>query len=271
MSLSTESGPIRVLLVDPERPSRQSLSTRLATDPEVEVVGECDSGPVAVRMLRKHPVDVVFLGVELPGMDGFQVLREAGPAHTGATIFVNTDDTHALKAFEAHALDYLLKPYDDERFTRVLSRAKEHVRGGRIQALARQLMGLLGTSQSAANLAPPPPPAPRYLERLVLKEVGRVAFLSVSEVDWLEAEDYYVQAHAGGQTHLLRQPLRELEAQLDPRHFVRIHRSTIVNARRVREMRPLFHGEYQVILGDGTCLKLSRGYRERLDALLGVA
>ncbi|WP_239014030.1 LytR/AlgR family response regulator transcription factor [Archangium violaceum] len=269
MSLSTESAPIRVLLVDPERSARQCLSTRLAADPEVEVVGECASGPDALQMLRRHSVDVIFLDVEMPGMDGFQVLREAGSAHTGATIFVNADATYALKAFEAHALDYLLKPYDDERLTRVLARAKEHVRGGRIQTLARQLAGLLGSTPSAA--APAPPPAPRYLERLVVKEVGRMAFLSVSEVDWLEAEDYYVQVHTGGQTHLLRQSLRELEAQLDPHQFVRIHRSTIVNARRVRELRPLFHGEYQVLLGDGTCLKLSRGYRERLDALLGVA
>ncbi len=268
MSLPMESVPIRVLLVDPERPARQNLSTRLAADPEVEVVGECARGPEALRMLRRHPVDVVFLDVKMPGMDGFQVLREAGPAHTGATIFVNEDDTYALKAFEAHALDYLLKPYEDERVTRVLDRAKEHVRGRRIQTLARQLAGLLGTSPSATALAPPRP-ATRYLERLVLKEVGRVAFLSVSEVDWLEAEDYYVQAHAGSQTHLLRQSLRDLEAQLDPRQFVRIHRSTIVNVRRIKELRPLFHGEYQVILHDGTTLKLSRSYRERLDVLLG--
>lgn len=265
----TESAPIRVLLVDPERLARQGLSTRLAADPEVEVVGECSSGPDAVQLLRRHPVDVVFLEVELPGLDGFQVLREAGPAHTGATIFVNADDIYAHKAFEACALDYLLKPYEDERFTRVLARAKEHVRAGRIQLLARQLAVLLGSS-SCAGAVVPPPPAPRYLERLVLKEVGRVTFLGVGEVDWLEAEDYYVQVHAGGQTHLLRQSLRELEAQLNPRQFVRIHRSTIVNAHRVREMRPLFHGEYQVILEDGTCLKLSRSYRERLDALLGL-
>ncbi|WP_395843047.1 LytR/AlgR family response regulator transcription factor [Archangium violaceum] len=269
MSLSTESAPIRVLLVDPERSPRQRLSARLGADPEVEVVGECVSGSEALQLLRRQPVDVVFIDVEMPGMDGFQVLREAGPAHTGATIFVNADDTYALKAFEAHALDYLLKPFEDERLTQVLARAKAHVRGGRIQTLARQLAGLVGSARSAAT--PTPPPAPRYLERLVLKEVGRMAFLSVSEVDWLEAEDYYVQAHVGCQTHLLRQSLRELEAQLDPRQFVRIHRSTIVNARRVREMRPLFHGEYQVILGNGTSLKLSRGYRERLDALLGVA
>jgi two-component system LytT family response regulator len=272
--MPTTLEPIRVLLVDPERSTRQALGLLLAADPEVELVGMCASGPDALRLLRQHPIDVMFLDVEMPGMDGFQVLREAGSERTGAIIFVTAAATHALKAFEVHALDYLLKPIEDERFTQVLARAKEHVRGERIQVLARQLAGLLGMTPGAAFGAPslvPPPSAPPYLERLVLKEVGRVAFLSVGEVDWLEAEDYYVQVHAGGRTHLLRQPLRELETRLDPHQFVRIHRSTIVNARRVQEMRPLFHGEYQVILRDGTCLKLSRSYRQRVDVLLGVA
>ena len=266
--------PIRVLLVDPERATRQGLGLRLAADPEVELVGPCASGPEALRLLRQHPIDVVFLDVEMSGMDGFQVLREAGSERTGAIIFVTAAATHALKAFEVHALDYLLKPIEDERFTQVLARAKEHVRGERIRVLARQLMGLLGMTPGAAHAPPclvPPPSAPHYLERLMLKEVGRVAFLPVGEVDWMEAEDYYVQVHAEGQTHLLRQSLRELEERLDPHQFVRIHRSTIVNARRVREMRPLFHGEYQVILRDGTCLKLSRSYRQRVDVLLGRA
>ncbi|ATB38564.1 DNA-binding response regulator [Cystobacter fuscus] len=270
----TALAPIRVLLVDPERATRQALGLRLAADPEVELVGQCARGPEALRLLRQHPMDVVFLDVELSGMDGFQVLREAGSERTGAIIFVTAAATHALKAFEVHALDYLLKPIQDERFTRVLARAKEHVRGERIQVLARQLVGLLGMTPGAAPSAPslvPPPSAPHYLEQLVLKEVGRVAFLPVGEVDWMEAEDCYVQVHAEGRTHLLRQSLRELEGRLDPHQFVRIHRSTIVNVHRVREMRPLFHGEYQVILRDGTCLKLSRSYRQRVDVLLGRA
>jgi two-component system, LytTR family, response regulator len=261
------AAPVRVLVVDDERLARQSLLALLGADPEVQVVGECASGPQAVEALRQHPVDVLFLDVEMAGLDGFQVLHEVGPHLTAAVIFVTAYDTYALKAFEVHALDYLLKPFDDERFTRVLTRAKQHVRNGRIQTVARQLAGLLG---SPAAPAPPPAP-PRYLERLVLKDVGRVAFLDVDKVDWLEAEDYYIQVHASGQTHLLRQPLRELEAQLDPRRFVRIHRSTIVNVERVKELRPLFHGEYHVILQDGHQLKLSRGYRARLDALLGKA
>ncbi|ADO76056.1 LytR/AlgR family response regulator transcription factor [Stigmatella aurantiaca] len=271
MTAGDVSAPIRVLVVDDERIARQSLLSLLAADPEVRVVGECASGPQAVEALRQHPVDVLFLDVEMAGMDGFQVLRQAGPELSAAIIFVTAYDTHALKAFEVHALDYLLKPFDDERFARVLARAKEHVRNGRIQTLARQLAGLLGAAPPPPAAAPvtPPPEPPRYLERLVLKDVGRVAFVNVEEVDWLEAEDYYIQVHTAGQTHLIRQSLRELETQLDPRRFVRIHRSTIVNVERVKELRPLFHGEYHVILRDGNQLKLSRSYRARLDALLG--
>ncbi|WP_224367821.1 LytR/AlgR family response regulator transcription factor [Hyalangium versicolor] len=270
MSPPAVSALIRVLVVDDERIARQNLMALLSKDPEVEVVGECATGAQAVEALRRSPPEVLFLDVELAGTDGFHVLREARPERL-AVIFVTAYDAYALKAFEARALDYLLKPFDDERFGRVLARAKEHVRGGRIQTLASHLAGLMGPSSpppSPLSAAPAPPPA-HYLERLALKDIGRVTFLAVDEVDWLKAEDYYVQVHAGEQTHLVRQSLRELEMQLDPRQFVRIHRSVIVNVQRVKELRPLVHGEYQVILRNGTHLKLSRSYRERLDALLG--
>lgn len=267
MSLEAVPALIRVLVVDDERAARRGMSALLSADPEVQVVAECANGPEAVTALRQHAVDLVFLDVQMPGMDGFQVLREARPERA-AIVFVTAHDTYALKAFEVHALDYLLKPFDDERFARVLARAKEHVRGGRIQALARQLSGLLGPLPAAAP-APSPSPGPRYLERLAIKKSGHVSFLPIEKVDWLEADDYYVQVHTGGQSHLVRYSLRELEAQLDPRQFLRIHRSTIVNVERVKELQPLFHGEFRVVLHDGTCLKLSRSFRERLDALLG--
>ncbi|MFY0583166.1 LytR/AlgR family response regulator transcription factor [Cystobacter fuscus] len=154
---STALEPIRVLLVESERATRQGLGLLLADDPEVELVGVCASGPEALRFLRQHPIDVVFLDVEMSGMDGFQVLREAGSERTGAIIFVSAATTHALKAFEVHALDYLLKPIDDERFTQVLARAKEHVRSERIQVLARQLVGLLG--MTPGRRSPPLPGA----------------------------------------------------------------------------------------------------------------
>jgi two-component system LytT family response regulator len=285
--------PVRVLVVDDEPLARRGLAVLLRADAEVEVAGECGSGPEALAALARAPVDVLFLDVQMPGMDGFEVLRQLPPGRVGAVVFSTAFDHYALRAFEAHALDYLLKPYDDERFAHVLARAKKHVRDGRVQALAHQLAGLLGglgpTVQpvaAAGHAAPPasaplapaaladPPEAERAarppLARFVLREAGRVSFLPVEQVDYIEAEDYYVEVHAGGRSHLLRQSLRELEGELDPRRFVRIHRSTIVNVERVKELQPLFHGEYRVLLHDGTALKLSRSYRDRLDTLLAV-
>ena len=252
--------PIRALVVDDERLARKSLSVLLSADAEVELVGECGRPQEAVRLLKQRSVDLLFLDVQMPGMDGFELLEAA--RSTAAVVFVTAFEQHALRAFEVRAVDYLLKPYDDERFATVLARAKAHVRGQRLQALAQQLAGLV------SGPATPAPPAARYLERLVLRESGRVTLLPVEQIDWIQADDYYVQVHAGGRSHLLRQSLRELEAALDPQHFLRIHRSTLVNVARVKSLEPLFHSEYLVVLANGQRLKLSRSYRERLDALL---
>ncbi|RKH01227.1 LytR/AlgR family response regulator transcription factor [Corallococcus carmarthensis] len=256
-----ESAPIRVGVVDGESETLRHVLPLLDADADVRVAGVHDTGAAAVEALRREPVDVLFLDASLADMDGFQVLLDAGSACAGAVVFMTAREEHALRAFEAGALDYLLKPLAPERFVQVLGRAKEHVRLGRLQHLVRQLAGLVRT-------LPEPLRAPRYLDRLVIREVGRVTLLRVDDVDWMAAEDNYVQVHVGGHSHLLRQPLRELEARLDPERFVRIHRSTLVNLQRVQELRPLLHGEYQVILRDRTTLKLSRGYRERLGPLL---
>src|SRR5215218_5957146 len=251
---------IRTLVVDDERLARQSLHLLLSSDAEVELVGECGRPQEALRLLKQRAVDLLFLDVQMPGMDGFELLEAAGT--DAAVVFVTAFEQHALRAFEVRAVDYLLKPYDDERFAAVLARAKAHVRGQRLQALAQQLAGLVAAPAAAA-----PPPA-RHLERLVLRDAGRVTLLPVDQIDWVEADDYYVQVHAGGKSHLLRQSLRELEEGLDPQRFLRIHRSTLVNVARVKSLEPLFHGEYWVVLHDGNRLKLSRSYRDRLDALL---
>ncbi|MGE6757438.1 LytR/AlgR family response regulator transcription factor [Corallococcus interemptor] len=256
-----DSAPIRVRVVEGASETRRFVLPHLEADADVSIAGVHDAGGAAVEALRREPADILFLDVDLEDLDGFQVLHEAGSECAGAVVLMTTREEHALRAFEAGALDYLLKPLAPERFVQVLGRAKEHVRKDRLQHLVRRLAGLVKT-------LPEPSPAPRYLERLVIREVGRVTLLPVEDVDWISAEDNYVQVHVGGRGHLLRQPLRELEARLDPERFVRIHRSTLVNLQRVQELRPLLHGEYQVILRDRTTLKLSRGYRERLGPLL---
>ncbi|MFP2899001.1 LytR/AlgR family response regulator transcription factor [Corallococcus sp. 4LFB] len=256
-----ESAPIRVGVVDGGSDARRHVWPLLEADADVCVTAVHATGGAAVEALRREPVDILFLDAALADMDGFQVLHEAGSGCAQAVVFMDAREEHALRAFEAGALDYLLKPLVPQRFVQVLGRAKEHVRRERIQHLVLQLAGLV-------KARPEPSRAPRYLDRLAIREVGRVTLLCVDDVDWMAAEDNYVQVHVGGRGHLLRQPLRELEARLDPERFVRIHRSTLVNLQRVQELRPLLHGEYQVILRDRTTLKLSRGYRERLGLLM---
>ncbi|MBF5044573.1 response regulator transcription factor [Aggregicoccus sp. 17bor-14] len=261
--------PLHTLLVDDEPAARAALRELLERDPELELVGECASGREALRALQQAPVDLLLLDVGLPDLDGFELLREAGPGAAAAVLFVTGSDAHALHAFDVGALHYLLKPLDAEQLARGVARAKERVRALRVQQLARQLGALYGGSAAPGGPEGLGAPATQgYLQRLALKETGRVTLLPVEEVDWVEADDYYVQVHAGGRSYLLRQSLRALEGQLDPRRFLRIHRSTLVNVARVRELQPLFHGEYWVVLQDGSHLKLSRSYRERLDALL---
>ncbi len=264
MSTPPSAEPIRTLLVDDEPIARKSLQLLLAKDPELELVGECTGGREAIAALRRAPVDLLLLDVEMPGVDGFEVLRAAGPGAAAAVVFVTAFDSYALQAFDAGAVHYLLKPFGDERFARVLARAKQHVRGLRVQGLVRRLGALCESDERHLAV----PRGARYIERIAVKEGGRVLPIPVEQIDWVEAEDYYVQVHVGARAHLLRQSLRELEAQLDPRRFLRIHRSTLVNLERVKELQPLFHGEYWVLLRDGRRLKLSRSYRDRLEQVL---
>jgi two-component system, LytTR family, response regulator len=255
---------LQTLLLDDDAVGRAELRRLLEADPEVEVVDAVALAREALHALQRAPVDLLLLEVALPDGEGFELLRAAGPGAAASVAFVTADERHALRAFDAGALHYLLKPVDPARLAVVLARAKTHVRGLRVQGLVRQLGALYGAD--AAQV--PPVQLPAHLERLAVKEGSRVLLLPVERVDWVEADDYYVQVHAEGRSHLLRQTLREVEAQLDPRRFLRIHRSTLVNVERVKELQPLFHGEYWVVLHDGSRLKLSRSYRDRLDALL---
>ena len=247
---------IRALIVDDEPLARELIVDMLAGDPEVEVIGECGDGLAAVAAVETNKPDLVFLDVQMPELDGFGVLEaiERPPV----IVFVTAYDQYALRAFEVHALDYLLKPFDRERFDKALQRAKHQIERERAGTMNRELVALLTRLKSR----------PKPLERLVIKAGGRVFFLRVDEIDWIEAAANYVKLHAGGEAHLLRETINGLAAKLDPDKFLRVHRSIIVNLERVKEMQPWFHGDYVIIMQDGAQLTSSRNYREQLRKLL---
>ena len=228
---------IRTVIVDDEPLARASIRTLLERDPDVEIVGECGSGADAIDVLRASRPDLCFLDVQMPECDGFDVLESLGADAPATIVFVTAHDQYALRAFEVEALDYVLKPFDDGRFMRVLERAKSLApkRGGE-----------------------------RAVDRLIVKSSGRVVFLRASDIDWIEAADYYASLHVGDRTHMLRRSMTVLERELDPAMFCRIHRSAIVNLARVRELAVDEHGEYEVVLEGGTRLRLSRSYRQEL-------
>ncbi|MFL5311075.1 MAG: LytR/AlgR family response regulator transcription factor [Myxococcales bacterium] len=250
--------PVRVLVVDDEAPARAALRRMLSEDPEVEVVGCCADGKEALAALAATAPEVLFLDVRMPGLDGFEVVQAAGP-RPPRVVFVTAHAGHALEAFDAEAIDYVLKPFDDDRFARALARAKAAARADRTLALAAQL------SAAASGQSPE---ARRYLERIAVPDRDGVRVVPIAEIDWIEAQDYYVEVHSGGRGYLLRRSLKQLEERLDPRLFARVHRSAIVNVTRIESLRPATHGERDLVLRDGTQLKLSRMYRDRLAGLL---
>lgn len=247
---------IRVLIVDDEAPARARVRRFLASDPEFEVVGEAESGTAAVEAITELAPDVVFLDVQMPGLDGLGVVEALGDAALPHVVFVTAYDEYAVRAFDLHAVDYLLKPFSAERFERALARVKDRVRsrGGTLDRRLRELLAEIR-------------PGPAYLERLLVPDGAKSVLLDVGRVDWIEAERNHVRLHVGGRSHLLRATLAALEARLDPARFIRIHRSRIVNAERVREIHPWSHGDQLVVLHDGTELIMSRRYRDRLARL----
>jgi two-component system LytT family response regulator len=251
--------PIRVLLVDDEPLAREMIREMLKDDSEVEVVGECVNGREAVEAIQEHNPDLIFLDVQMPEIGGFDVLEALKSVHVPHVIFVTAYDQYAVRAFEVHALDYLLKPFDRERFESAWRRAKSHILATRNGEMDQRILAILEELKAGS----------KYLERLVIKSGGRVFFLDTDDIDWIEAEGNYVSVHTGKKSHLLRETISSLEAQLDPKKFLRIHRSSIVKIDRIKELQPWFHGEYRVILLDGTQLTLSRNYRENLQEALG--
>lgn len=249
---------IRAIIVDDEPLAREGVRLNLEAEPDIDIVGEAGTGEEAVGLIETLRPDLLFLDVQMPGLDGFGVLDAVGAAHMPVTIFTTAYDEFALRAFDAHAIDYVLKPYDAERFHQAVDRARMQLNGRRRAHADERLDSLLEELRTRNQ----------YLERLIVRSGGRILILRVTEIDWIEAASNYVRLHAGGREYLLRETMTALEAKLDPMEFVRIHRSTIVRVDRIRELEPLFQGDYVVVLEDSTRLTSSRGYRERLHDLL---
>jgi two-component system, LytTR family, response regulator len=249
---------IRTLIVDDEQLARERLRQLLEQEPEVAVIGECADGQAAVVAIQQQAPDLIFLDIQMPELDGFGVLEAVNADPPPVIVFVTAHDRFALRAFEVHAVDYLLKPFDRARFQTALKRAIGQVRNREDNKLKERQSALL------ADLRPAPA---KPLERLAVKSSGRVVFVKVDEIDYVEAAHNYVELHVEKQSHLLRETLNSFEARLPEDKFVRISRSVIVNLERIKELEPLFYGEYRVTLKNGTKLTLSRRYRDKLQQL----
>ena len=271
---------IRALIVDDEALARKALRVMIADDPEMALIAECRSGREAVTAIREHSPDVVFIDIQMPEMDGFQVIEEIGVKEMPVTVFVTAYDKYALRAFDAHALDYLLKPFDYDRFGNALQRAKTQVRQQKLGEMRERFLAVLkdlnpgAAAESSLNKEsnkPSEPDAKGPIDRVVVKSGGRIYFLRVEEIDWVEGAGDYLSLHAGSQTHLIRERMGNFHSRLDSKKFLRIHRSTIINIERVKDIRPLSKGEYVITLTNGTRLNSSRGYRKVLQELLDEA
>jgi two-component system LytT family response regulator len=253
----SEAGKIRTLIVDDQLIARELLRRMLKDQPDIEIVGMPASGQEAVEAINQLAPDLVFLDVQMPELDGFAVLTQITAPRLPVIIFVTANDDFALRAFEVHALDYLVKPCAADRFATALARARFQIQRNQTGDMHRRLTALLKDLRGQ----------PVKVERLAVKSNGRIVFLRLGEIDWLEAADNYVKLHAAAETHMLRETMTALEEKLPADRFVRISRSTIVNCEHIKEMHPLFHGEYIVVLRGGARLTLTRGYREKLQQL----
>jgi two-component system LytT family response regulator len=250
---------LRVLLVDDEPLVRQGIRDFLEAEPDVSIVGECGNGVDALEAVARDPVDLVFLDVQMPELDGLGVAAELAEQNGPAVVFVTAYSEHAVRAFEVNAVDYVLKPFDRERFSAALARVRARRSEGEQEELSRRLRAVLAELQRAQG----------YPQRLLVRSEGRIRLVPVGDIDWIEAADNYARLHVGPERHLIRETMGSLEARLDPARFARVHRSAIVNLARIRELQPTFNGEYAVFLHSGVKLTLSRGYRDALRARLG--
>ncbi len=245
---------IKTLIVDDEPLARDRVKRFLRDEHDICIIGECGNGREAVAAIKEHKPDLVFLDIQMPEKNGFDVVKSLSDKNMPSVIFVTAYDQYALQAFDVHALDYLLKPFNRERLHKAVSHARDQIETRRMGNLDERLASLIADLRTEK----------KYLERLVVKSVGRVFFLKVDEIDWIEAAGNYVKLHTGREAHMIRETMNGIEAKLDPEKFLRIHRSTVVHIDRIKELHPMFSGDYAVILRNGTELALSRNYRERL-------
>jgi two-component system LytT family response regulator len=250
---------IRVLVVDDEPLARAMVREMLADEPNAEIVGECGNGRAAITAIQSLTPDVLFLDVQMPDLGGFEVLESLSNETSPCVIFITAYDQYAVRAFEVHALDYLLKPFDRDRFDLAWQRARAFVGGDRGHRREQDILALLQELKAG----------PQYLKRLLVKTEGRVFFLDVDDIHFIEAQGNYVRVHNSAKSYMIRETISGLESQLDPKAFLRIHRSAIVKIDKIKELQPWFHGEYHVVLESGKQLTLSRNYRANLQQAVG--
>jgi two-component system LytT family response regulator len=250
---------LRVLVVDDEAPARQRLVDLLRKDPQVGSILEAANGKAAVEIIGREALDLVFLDVQMPELDGLQVIENVGAAAMPLTVFVTAYDKHAIRAFEANALDYLLKPFSDERWEAALARAKTRHDERSLREFGRNALRMLAARSEGGH----------YLDRLVVKRGGTTRFIRVADIDWIEGAGVYVNLHVAGKELLYRSALNELAGHLDPMRFIRVHRSAIVNIDSILELQPISHGEFEIVLKDGHRSRVSRSYRTQLEKRLG--
>jgi two-component system LytT family response regulator len=252
---------LRTIIADDEHLAREKLRILLAAGGGVEIIEECETGQHTIEAVRTHKPDLLFIDIRMPDIDGFEVLKQIPPEEMPAVVFTTAYDQFALRAFEQHALDYLLKPFEQERLSQTVERARTERLKSADRHLAERIVQLLSERQAR--------PAPRRIdERLVIRTRGRVVFLDLAEIEWIEAAANYIKLHTSKDSHLVRESIGRFSESLDPRRFVRIHRSIIVNTRSIRELQPCDNGEYIAVLKNGKELSCSRGYRAHLQRLI---